>query len=191
MSSSCVFFLCVAGDGFSSRTGIEQTKLHSYIQLLYAGRIAPEPSWKPRSRCLSFDRAWFAPLSLSAFPATGLTCQTMNVLSSTQGQGEENGVSGWAVPRLVRFSAFPARPHDSRQFVGECDSGFVMPAALFQFHCPFLQAGKGFAGFRLPLGSHQSRPCPVDQQGAQVGAALFGDAAVYGLHSQPFPAKIQ
>lgn len=101
----------------------------------------------------------------------------MNVLSSTQGQGGENGVSGWAVPRLVRFAAFPARPHDPRQFVGQRDSGFVMPAALFQFDGPFLQAGKGFAGFCLPPGSHQSRPRPVDQQGAQVGAALFGDAA--------------
>lgn len=101
----------------------------------------------------------------------------MNVLSSTQGQGKENGVSGWAVPRLVRFAAFPARPHDLRQFVGQRDSGFVMPAELFQFDRPFLQAAKGFAGFRLAFGSHQSRPCPVDQQGAQVGTALFGDAA--------------
>lgn len=151
----CVF-LCVADNGFSSRTGIGQTKLHSYIRLLYAGRMAPEPSWKPRSKCLSLDRAWFAPLLLPAFPATGLTCQTMNVLSSTQGQGGENGVSGWAVPRLVRFAAFPARPHDPRQFVGQRDSGFVMPAALFQFDGPFLQAGKGFAGFCLPPGSHQS-----------------------------------
>ena len=169
---------CVAGDSVNSRTGIGQTKLHSYIRLLYAGRMASEPSWKPRSKCLSVDRAWLAPLSLPAFPATGLTCQTMNVLSSTQGQGKANGVSGWwAVPRLVRFAAFPVRPHDPRQFVDQGDSGFVMPATLFQFNRPCLPAGKGFAGFRLPLGSQQSRPRSVDQQGTQVSAALFGDAA--------------
>jgi hypothetical protein len=68
---------------------------------------------------------------------------------------------------------FPDGPGDAGEFIGEGDGGFVVTAEAFE------AKGPGLEGVRRlgTLGMQEDGACPVDEEHAEVGVAVFADAA--------------
>ena len=81
------------------------------------------------------------------------------------------------VARLVTGFGAPHGPADTRQLVGQCDGGLVVPDASLQLQSPLLKATQacGIDSVHL-FRARQHRSGAVDQQRSQVDIAALGDA---------------
>ena len=101
---------------------------------------------------------------------------------ATQTGGEKNSRSGgndrWEVCRIKILIMAPHGPDDAGQFVGQGHGRLVMTDAPLEIDGPLIHTVEGFCGLSAELfGARQHRSGPMDDEGTQIGVALFGDTA--------------
>jgi hypothetical protein len=99
-----------------------------------------------------------------------------------------SGTAGTQRPVAIeRALILPGGPDDARQFVGECDRGFVVAAAFGGGDGPGPQPVEWSAPACHAQAGIEHGACAVDQQCAQVHIATFADAPEPAALNKPMP----